>query len=240
MRVVELKGPCTTIFVRKPVDGACQRRATRCRRATCDASDRAAFFHEEHYRLDRLRSRIKDEMQKELEEGKAAAARGFGPAGGGSGTAASTADASKAPGDPQEALLAAMVQRVTASVTASVNEIVAAHLLPLRAVLAGAQGQMLADVSTASRETRVLACKAYNAQCGEGTALPYMPVPNAAGAVRPTCENEPLTSDATLLELSAESAAKWCEHYGIAAPPALEDRRRAVAKQLGVSTATLD
>jgi hypothetical protein len=45
-----------------------------------------------------------------------------------------------------------------------------------------------------------------------------------------------LTSRATLLELSAESAAAWCEHYGIAAPPALEDRRRAVAKQLGVST----
>jgi hypothetical protein len=86
-----------------------------------------------------------------------------------------------------------MVQRVTASVTASVNEIVAAHLLPLRAELA-AQGQMLADVSTASRETRVLACKAYNAQCGEGTALPYMPMPNATGAVRPTGENEPLTS----------------------------------------------
>lgn len=176
-------------------------------------------------------------MEDELKEGKAAVAEGFGPAA--AGTAGGAMPASDASGGLQDAQVDAIVRRVTASVAASVNEIVAAHLLPLRAEVK-AQGVMLADVSTACRETRVLACKAYNAQCGEGTALPYMPVPNAAGAMRPTGENEPLTSRAALLALSAESAAKWCEHYGIAPPPALEDRRRAVAKQLGVSIAMLD
>lgn len=175
-------------------------------------------------------------MEDELKEGKAAVAEGFGPAA--AGTAGGAMPASDASGGLQDAHVDAIVRRVTASVAASANEIVAAQLLPLRAEVK-AQGVMLADVSTACRETRVLACKAYNAQCGEGTALPYTPVPNAAGDMRPSGE-QPLTSLATLLELTAESAAAWCEHYGIAPPPALEDRRRAVAKQLGVSTAMLD
>jgi hypothetical protein len=130
-----------------------------------------------------------------------------------------------ASGGISDAQVQAMTANITASVTASVTNAMAAQLQPVTLQLQRLSDDLLA--------TRVLACKSYNATCGEGGARPYVPVPNAAGVLVPAGEQQLLNRDA-LVGLTAARAARWCMHYGIASPAALADRRSAVAAQLGV------
>jgi hypothetical protein len=123
---------------------------------------------------------------------------------------------------------------------------VAAQLAPLQTQLdaqgqqLATQGQQLADIASGLAETRALACMAYNAQCAEGGARPYVAVPNAAGALAPAGE-APLTSRDALMSLTMPRASAWCVHYGVApASPTLATRRRAVAAQLGVAPGMVD
>lgn len=116
-----------------------------------------------------------------------------------------------------EAQAQAIAQAINASLTAA--------LQPLTAQLQ----QLSAEVTAA----RVLASKAYNATCNEGGARPFVPVPNAAGALTPE-GTPPLRDRAALVALTMEQAASWCRHYGIDPPPdSLYERKRAVAAELG-------
>ena len=106
------------------------------------------------------------------------------------------------------------------------NASLATQLQPLTARLHELSADLLA--------TCILACKSYNATCDEGGARPYTPVPNAAGALAPSGV-QPLCNRDELVALDAEAcAAIWCQHYGIIPPDTLQERKRAVAAELGV------
>ena len=134
-------------------------------------------------------------------------------------TAASVAmGALIASGGLTDAQMQSMVQSISQSVAQSVNASMTTQLQALTA-----------DLSA----TRVLACKSYNCTCGEGYARPYTPVPNAAGVLTPHGV-PPLQNRGALVALTMARAAVWCQHYGITPPATLQDRKRAVATELGV------
>ena len=112
------------------------------------------------------------------------------------------------------------------AITHAINASLTAALQPVTVQLQ----QLSAEV----KATRVMASKAYNATCHEGGARPFVPVPNAAGALAPE-GGAPLRARAALVALTMEQAASWCRHYGIDPPPdSLYERKRAVAAELGV------
>ena len=133
-----------------------------------------------------------------------------------------------ASGGLADAQMQAMVDSITQSVLASVT----AQLQPLQAQLQPLQTQLQA-LSADVLATRVLACKSYNATCDEVGVRPYTPVPNAAGELAPHGV-QPLRNRDALVALTDELADAWCQFYGIAPPATLQDRKRAVAAELGV------
>ena len=124
-----------------------------------------------------------------------------------------------------QAMAKSITQSVNANVTAHLTAQLQAQLQPLKTQLQALSADLLA--------TRVLYSKSYNATCGEGGARPYTPVPNAAGELSPHGE-QPLRDRSALVALTMERAAAWCQFYGIAPPATLQDRKRAVAAELGV------
>jgi hypothetical protein len=130
-----------------------------------------------------------------------------------------------ASGGVTDAQMQAMANSITQSVNANMTAQLQAQLQPLQTQLQALSADLLA--------TRVLYCKSYNATCGEGGARPYTPVPNAAGELSPHGE-QPLRDRSALDALTMERAAAWCQFYGIATPTTLQDRKRAVAAELGV------
>ena len=137
-----------------------------------------------------------------------------------------------ASGGVTDAQMQAMANSITQSVNANMTAQLQAQLQPLQAQLQPLQTQLQA-LSADLLATRVLACKSYNATCGEGGARPYTPVPNAAGELSPHGV-PPLRDRSALVALTMARAAAWCQFYGIAPPTTLQDRKRAVAAELGV------
>ena len=126
----------------------------------------------------------------------------------------------------------AQVDALTTSVTQAMRAQLTELLQPIQTQL-DAQADQLRRVSDDVLATRVLACKSYNATCGEGGARPYTPVPNAYGEFQPHGATALRDRDA-LMELDAERAARWCKHYGVDPPPeGLAERKRLVAAELG-------
>jgi hypothetical protein len=102
--------------------------------------------------------------------------------------------------------------------------------------LTAAQAQTtaaLAVVLAAVLRSEVTACKAYNSNCRDGGVRPFVPVPNAAGALAPP-GLAPLRSFAELEALNDAALTAWCAHYAlVAVPQQLAARRRRVAAELG-------
>ena len=157
-------------------------------------------------------------------------------------TAADAADAFAAAGElPVAAAVAQAMQPVQAqlqALTAAQVQIIAA-LQPMQAqlqALTATQAQttaVLADVHASVLRREVVACKSYNINCNDGSAHPFMPVPNATGALAPP-GLAPLRSFAELEALNGAALTAWCAHYALAdVPQQLAARRRRVAAELG-------